>query len=203
MAIFCPNCGAQNNDWTQACGQCGTALTGAGFNQQQAQYQPPPYQQPYQQAGYMAQGYGGSMGTHAAIGKRFLSQLIDGLISFVGTLPGFVVVMIGGIAGGNDGGGIAVLMILFGYLLIFAGAIGVLAYQAYLLGRDGATIGKKIMKIRVLDANGQPLGFGKAFLREFVKGLLGQVCGLLFLYPLVDKDKQALYDKIFNSNVWE
>lgn len=202
MAIFCPICGTQNNDWTQACGQCGTALSGTGFNQQQAQYQQP-YQQPYQQAGYMAQGYSGSMGTHAAIGKRFLSQLIDGLISFVGALPGFLVVMIGGIVGGNDGGGIAVLMILFGYLLIFVGAIGVLVYQAYLLGRDGATIGKKIMKIRVLGANGQPLGFGKALLREFVKGLLGQICGLLFLYPLVDKDKQALYDKIFNSNVWE
>lgn len=203
MAIFCPNCGTQNNDWAQACGQCGTALTGVGFSTPQQSYQAP-YQQPYQQAGYMAQGYGGGgMGTHAAIGKRFISQLIDGLVSFVGTLPGFLVVMIGGIISGNDGGGIAVLFILFGYLLIFAGVIGVMAYQAYLLGRDGATIGKKIMKIRVLDANGQPLGFGKAFLREFVKGIMGQICGLLFLYPLVDKDKQALYDKIFNSNVWE
>jgi uncharacterized RDD family membrane protein YckC len=59
------------------------------------------------------------------------------------------------------------------------------------------------MKIKVLDANAQPLGFGKAFLRELVKAVLGNLCFLLYLWPLFDEQKQGLHDKIFGTHVYE
>lgn len=76
-------------------------------------------------------------------------------------------------------------------------------YNIYLLGRDGATLGKRWMKIKVLDQNNQPLGFGKAFLRELVKGILGNLCFLLYLWPLFDDQKQGLHDKILSTHVYE
>ncbi|MCS6885377.1 MAG: RDD family protein [Acidobacteriota bacterium] len=203
MAIFCPACGAQNDDWAQVCRQCGAVLRGVGTAQQA-------FQQGFQQpAGYVPQGYGGAgmmMGggrIHASIGTRFLAQLIDGVVNFLASLPGFVLTFLGAFLADTDVAALGTLMTVLGYLLIFAGMIGILIYQVYKLGKEGATIGKKMMKICVLGQDGYPLGFGKALAREIVKGLIGQICFLLFLYPLIDKDKQALYDKLFGSNVWQ
>lgn len=90
------------------------------------------------------------------------------------------------------------------YGLMFLGAIALWLYNCYLLGRDGSTLGKRLMKIKVLDAQGQPLGFGKAFLREIVKHALASVsCSILLLWPLWDDQKQGLQDKIFGTHVYD
>jgi uncharacterized RDD family membrane protein YckC len=91
--------------------------------------------------------------------------------------------------------------IFLGYFLLFIGSVLVWLFQIYLLGRDGATLGKRWLKIKVVDQTGQPLGFGKAFLRELVKQLLGGLCFLLYLWPLFDNQKQGLWDKLFNTHV--
>lgn len=171
-------------------------------------YQPGGYQ-PYQQPqGYgnnpygqpQQYGYGGgSFGSQPGIGTRILAFLVDLLVGVVGVIPGLIFSILGSAIGDTIGG----LLSLVGALLMFVGGIGVLIYQVYLLGSTGATIGKRVMKLKVVDQNGQFLGFGKALAREIVKNLLSNVCFLLLLYPLIDKDKQALYDKIFNSNVYE
>jgi uncharacterized RDD family membrane protein YckC len=87
--------------------------------------------------------------------------------------------------------------------LIFAGTIILWLFNIYLLGRDGSTLGKRWLKVKVLDPAGQPLGFGKAFLRELVKQLLGGLCFLLYLWPVFDKEKQGLWDKLFNTHVYD
>jgi uncharacterized RDD family membrane protein YckC len=94
-------------------------------------------------------------------------------------------------------------IVILGYALLFIGCIGVWLYNCYLLGRDGATIGKRLMKVKVVDAQGRPLGFGKAFLREIVKQALGSACFILLLWPLWDEQKQGLQDKIFGTHVYE
>lgn len=149
---------------------------------------------------------------YADIGKRIIAAILDGLIQFVGMLPGFILIMLGGITAASsadsrgqirdDAAGAFVGLIVIGYLLIFVGALGVMLYNVYLLGRDGASLGKRWMKIKVLDAQGQPLGFGKAFLRELVKGALGNVCFILLLWPLWDQEKQGLWDKMFSTHVY-
>ena len=92
---------------------------------------------------------------------------------------------------------------ILGYMLAFAGALGLGLYNIYLLGRDGASLGKRWMKIKVLDPSGQPLGFGKAFLRELVKNVVGNVCFILLLWPLWDQEQQGLYDKVFSTHVYD
>ena len=143
---------------------------------------------------------------YASIGKRFGAALLDGLVFLGGALPGFILMFLGvGLAGAtaDSGGGAGVGLVFLGYLLIFIGYIAVFVYQVYLLGRDGATLGKRWMNVRVLDQYGQPLGFGKAIARELVKGILSNICIILILWPLWDQQKQALYDKMLNSNAYE
>jgi uncharacterized RDD family membrane protein YckC len=171
---------------------------GGGYPPQQGGFPPP------QQYGYGGGGYGSSM-QHADIGKRIFAVIIDGFLGALMTVPGYILFFIAiatGANGGRDMEGVAVLFMLLGYALIFIGAIGWMIFQIYRLGRDGATLGKKWMKIKVLDQAGQPLGFGKAFLRELVKGALGGVCFILLLWPMWDPNKQGLWDKVSNSNVY-
>jgi uncharacterized RDD family membrane protein YckC len=150
---------------------------------------------------------------YAGVGKRIVAHIIDGFIIGLGGIPGFVLMFIGiGLAAStadsrgqisSDVGAGAVGMIFLAYAVIFLGVIALWLYNCYLLGRDGATIGKRLMKIKVLDAQGQPLGFGKAFLREIVKQALGGFCFILLLWPLWDNEKQGLQDKMFGTHVYD
>ena len=81
------------------------------------------------------------------------------------------------------------------------------AYFALSNGGDaGATLGKRLMRIRVVDQyDGNPIGPGRAFLRWVLVGafwVLVYIPGLLnLLWPLWDPQKQAWHDKLANSVV--
>ncbi|MFC1501967.1 RDD family protein [bacterium] len=68
---------------------------------------------------------------------------------------------------------------------------------------DGATVGKKIARIKIVDVNGNNISFGKAALRflgmilSFVPVLLG------FLWATWDKNKKAWHDYIAGTQVIE
>jgi len=158
-------------------------------------------------------GYGAAMGAqYASILNRILAHIIDGFIIGLGALPGVILMFIGiGVAAGSassnsrvgDSAAAGAMGVVFlAYAAIFAGVMALWLYNIYLLGRDGATIGKRIMKVKVLDPQNQPLGFGKAFLREIVKQALGGFCFILLLWPMWDEQKQGLQDKIFGTHVY-
>ena len=160
-------------------------------------------------------GYGAPMGgaAYASVGKRIIAHIIDQIIIGLGALPGVILMIVGGglaastadsrgqLSDSAGAGLVGILML--GYALLFGGILAVWLYNCYLLGKDGATIGKRLMKMKVLDAQMQPLGFGKAFLREIVKWALGSACFILLLWPLWDEQKQGLQDKMFGTHVFE
>ena len=159
-------------------------------------------------------GYGAPMGAaYASVGKRILAHIIDGIFVGLGTIPGFILMLVGGGLAAStaspsgrlsDEAAAGVGMFFFLSCIVIAlGTIALWLYNCYLLGRDGATLGKRMMKIKVLDGLGQPLGFGKAFLREIVKQALGGACFILLLWPLWDDQKQGLQDKIFGTHVFD
>ena len=178
------------------------------YNEPQGGYGAPP--------GWGAtQGYGTPppQPIYAGMGKRLLAAIIDGILISLGGVPGWIVIIISavGVAStadsrgqiSNDAAGAMMGGIFLGYFILFVGSVLVWIFQIYLLGRDGATLGKRWLKIKVVDQTGQPLGFGKAFLRELVKQLLGGLCFLLYLWPLFDNQKQGLWDKLFNTHVYD
>ena len=115
-------------------------------------------------------------GPRATFGARFAAGLIDGAILFAVSL----VLALAGAAGRGLG-------VLVG-----------LAYIVYLEGSpSGQTVGKKVMNIRIVDANnGGPIGYGRAVLRYFAKILSAIPCLLGYFWMLWDPNKQTWHDKI-------
>jgi len=144
-------------------------------------------------------------GEYAGIGARLGAVIIDGLIASAGALPGFIIVIIGFVLAANmnrSEQGIAFVVLAFGYVVCFLGALIVFLYNVSKLGKTGQTIGKKFMKIKVVTLTGEPLGFGKAFLREFLRGLIANLCIILAFWPAWDKEKQGLHDKAVGTHVY-
>jgi len=118
---------------------------------------------------------------YAGLGARIGAHIIDALLATVGALPGIIIALIAGIGAGagnmsDSGSTVASIAGVIGAVIAGLGALIVALYNIYRLGSTGQSIGRKIMKIKVLNAEGQPIGFGKAFLRELVKGIVGGAC---------------------------
>ncbi len=124
----------------------------------------------------MAEAVAPTTGPRASFGLRLVAAIIDGLLLGV---VGFVL----GRAGAAGSG----LSLLVG-----------LAYVAYLEGGpSGQTVGKKLMNIRVIDAEtGGAIGYGRAILRYFAKFLSAIPCLLGYFWMLWDSNKQTWHDKI-------
>ena len=145
--------------------------------------------------------------------SRVGAALIDGLIIGVGAL--LIVLLFGAVfsAGffASDETGVVSLMI--GLMLSFlAVAIVALLYAPVMMDRtNGKTLGRMATGIRVVRANGHPMTFGFALLREVVvKALLfGFLSSLTFglasladvLWPLWDDENRALHDFVVDTRV--
>lgn len=178
---------------------------------QQPGGQPPGYGQP---GGYQPGGYGAAPApAYASVGKRIVAVILDALVGLAAEIPGGIILGIGAgmLAASADSrgqvpsgeGGPALIVMMLGYAVAVLGGLAVGIYNIYLLGKRGSTLGKGWMKIKVVDPTGQPIGFWKAFGRELIKGLLAGVCIILLLWPLWDAQKQGLWDKVFNTNVYD
>ncbi|HTH48253.1 MAG TPA: RDD family protein [Candidatus Limnocylindria bacterium] len=70
-----------------------------------------------------------------------------------------------------------------------------LFYNVYLVRRFGGTPGKLLMKLRILKADGAPIGYREAFLRYIPEGILYFLLTLALVIPLFhlsDAEYQAL-----------
>jgi uncharacterized RDD family membrane protein YckC len=84
----------------------------------------------------------------------------------------------------------------------FAGNLVSFAYYIYFTGSSGQTIGKRALGIRVTKADGSPVDYGVAALRETIgKFVSGIILGIGFLFPLWDARRQALHDKVASTVV--
>jgi uncharacterized RDD family membrane protein YckC len=97
-------------------------------------------------------------------------------------------------------------------LVILAGIFGAILYAPLLMvrggERNGQTLGKQAIDMRVVRDDGEPIGFGVAMLREAVFKLLFGVAitGGLFLivdalWPLFERDGLAVHDLATNTRV--
>jgi uncharacterized RDD family membrane protein YckC len=122
-------------------------------------------------------------GPRASFGIRFLAALIDGVL--VGAGGAILSVILGSSAGQG------------------LGTLVGLGYFVYLEGSpSGQTVGKRVMNIRVIDAeNGGPIGYGRALLRYVARILSAIPCGLGYFWMLWDKNKQTWHDKITTNVV--
>ena len=156
--------------------------------------------------------------------QRLIAHVIDRIIVLTVVLVALFGLAVGAAGGAAQDGTVAADRIPlidrpfvgdWGWGLAAAAAFAFLVYAMWFLaalGR-GQTPGKQIVGVRVIRANGEPSNWGHTFLREFVVewivvGALSAMTGGIFyavnyVWPLWDKDRQALHDKMVETLVVE
>ena len=151
-------------------------------------------------------GFGGYAGWFTRVG----AYLIDNLILGATLVPLFVGVSV---LGANtttttnpDGtttstydGSVALPVLLI--------AISAIAYIAVFVwnicirqGRTGASVGKSVLAIRLVNSDLQPIGAGWSFLRQILH-IVDGICYIGYLWPIWDSRKQTFADKIMSTYV--
>lgn len=137
---------------------------------------------------------------YAGLRDRFLAVFIDGLIlSTISFVVNFVVGMVSALSGATPDPVFTTITIAISGLVWIVQIV----YPIYFIGAKGQTLGKMIMKIKVIkEDTGEIPGYTTAFLRETVgKFVSGIVLGIGYFVAYKDPKKQAWHDKIAHTIV--
>lgn len=89
-------------------------------------------------------------------------------------------------------------MVMWGAVLV--GLTYLVWNYGYRQGTTGASIGKSVLKFKVVSENtGQPVGFGLSLLRQIAHLVDAVICCIGYLFPLWDAKRQTLADKIMST----
>ena len=91
--------------------------------------------------------------------------------------------------------------LIFGLLLVSAFTIPFLYFTLMEASNMQATLGKKLVGIRVTDLNGQQISYGRSGGRYMGKILSGMTLGIGFLMAAFTRRKQALHDIVASTLV--
>ena len=85
-------------------------------------------------------------------------------------------------------------------LSLLVGLAYLLWNYGYRQGTTGSSIGKSIMKFKVVsEKTGQPIGFGLSIVRQLAHFVDAIICYIGYLFPLWDAKRQTLADKIMTT----
>jgi uncharacterized RDD family membrane protein YckC len=140
---------------------------------------------------------------YAGFWIRFLARVIDavllGVVNAVIRIP--LVIMLG--VGTGRGRGLIflpVVMSLIGISVMISIAVG-LVYEVYLVSTRGGTLGKLILGLKIVRADGSPVPAGRAAGRYFAQWLSGAILMIGYLMAGFDPEKRALHDRICETRV--
>jgi uncharacterized RDD family membrane protein YckC len=155
--------------------------------------------------GPLAAGSGAYL-QYAGFWLRFLAYLIDGLIlgaaGFVlGLIFGLIAIGIDAASGGSSSttGTVSSIASVASWVISLVG--GWLYFSLQESSARQATIGKMALGIRVTDAEGRRISFGRATARYFSKFLSGLICAIGYVMAGFTQRKQALHDMIARTLV--
>ncbi len=184
----CPRCGLLNPQEAAYCSGCGLRLSGVA----------PPGAAP------STLSYGTPELVYAGFWIRFAAAFLDGVVLSVILLP---VNFLFWVASENiyfwgtwdfGRGTSPGLVLLFNLVRALVGW----GYYIYLTGRYGATLGKRLLGLRVVGEDLQQVTYGTAAVREVPGKLLSALaCSLGYIWAAFDGRKQAWHDKIAGTLV--
>jgi uncharacterized RDD family membrane protein YckC len=151
-------------------------------------------------------GFGGYASWFSRVGAYLIDQFV-GAAAALPALIGFVILGAntttitnpdGSTTSSYDGN------VAFPLTLLVIGGITSIAFFVWNIcirqGNTGATVGKSVLAIRLVNADQQPIGPGWAFLRSLLHVVDG-ICYLGYLWPIWDARKQTFADKIMSTYV--
>ncbi len=138
---------------------------------------------------------------YAGFWIRFVAKLIDGIVMQVVALPVTVISFILPSALSDNPKATIIVMLFTLFSWVFSIGVG-LAYNAWFLVKYGATPGKLVLKLRVINADGtEKISVGKAIGRFFAEILSGIILYIGYIMAGFDEEKRALHDRICNTRV--
>ena len=136
-------------------------------------------------------------------GTRLGAAILDGLIMFGMVYVPFFIAMIGQGFEGNEDFQLTPLTLVGGVLTVVGFVAWCWLNILYVL-RNGQSIAKKLLGIKVVRSDGTPASLGRIFwLRNVVNGLLGIIplYGLIDVLFIFSEPRQCLHDKIADTIV--
>jgi uncharacterized RDD family membrane protein YckC len=141
---------------------------------------------------------------YADIGQRFGAFMIDQILLMIAILPIVYYALI--VLSTNESDTINQANALGAWSIIVSASVLLqAAYFGYFLShRDGQTIGKKMMNVRVIKRDGSPLSLWEAILRSTIGYTFAILpFGFGFAWAALDKQRQAWQDMIADTIVVE
>jgi uncharacterized RDD family membrane protein YckC len=157
--------------------------------------------------GYAAPVASGGQTTYGGFWIRVVARLLDGLVVGIpfAILFGIIAVAFGASANSSNQGTQQAGTAIFGgaFVLLYLIAIVVsVVYWIYFWGSSGQTIGMRVLRLRVVDAdNGAPIGYGRAAIRFLMSIINSLACYIGWIWVAFDARKQGWHDKVANSVV--
>ena len=169
-------------------------------------YAPPPAA-PLQ---YAPPQYAGRQPTYAGFWIRVVARLIDAVV--LGIPFGILFWVFAAAAGLFAGNGssstqasqnTAAIAFGGGFLLLWVILLVVqVGYWIYFWGSSGATIGMRLLHLKVVDADtGGPIGYARATVRFLMSIVNSWACYIGWIWVAIDPRKQGWHDKVANSVV--
>jgi uncharacterized RDD family membrane protein YckC len=127
-----------------------------------------------------------------------IGSVLFGSMIGLGSLGSSTGVDVGGIASGLGGVGCCFMLAL---VPISTLAVGIYN-KVHLVSKRGFSIGQGVMKIKIVDAQGNKLTFGTAFIRLLAQAGISFIPfggAIDLLWPLWDAQRQTLHDKAVGS----
>jgi uncharacterized RDD family membrane protein YckC len=92
-------------------------------------------------------------------------------------------------------------MILGQFALSF-GMMGIwILYEGTMLSKGGQTLGKKIMKLKVVTPEGNEITKGQAYGRAAIRQLISLFCAVIDYAPAFGQDKTCIHDMAAKTRV--
>jgi len=134
----------------------------------------------------------------ASFGRRFAALWIDQMIFMVAV----IVIPLVGVFFQNRSGKVDDSFVVFVLGLVGGVYVGLIVYEALMLGARGQTLGKMALKIKVVRPDGAPITKGQAWGRAVLRGVMIHVLSLLNYIPaMVTKEKTCIHDLVANTRV--
>jgi uncharacterized RDD family membrane protein YckC len=201
--VYCSKCGSEISSTTAFCPTCGQPTTSLASALPSLSPVVPGPVAPIVPAGASSGGV-----AYAGFWLRLVAYIIDGFICGVAfvilLIPLFVLTgagtALGKIISGQDISDDVGAFLGIGFIFGFFGIILVVSWLYYALSESSswqATLGKKVLNLKVTDMSGQPISFGRASGRYFAKIITGMIPLMIgYIMAGFTEKKQAIHDMI-------
>ncbi|MBV8816714.1 MAG: RDD family protein [Acidobacteriaceae bacterium] len=139
--------------------------------------------------------------TYGGFWIRFGAVLIDGIILWVVNLiPSILIFGATGFGRMNTAQDLSRLFATEGILILISLGLG-FTYETVFIGKFGATPGKMVCRLKVVNADGTPVTMQKAAARWAAKLISSFTLLIGYIMAAFDEEKRALHDRICDTRV--